>query len=166
MSQNFRELPTLNIVDDFEFNMHTSLSHFLPSKKGDGLLSFVLFHYLIDTQNDLLNFEKKNDQKLSIDNESHLEYTDNLIDFNPDENFLRLIKSNFIYEPKEDQDLFLFSNIRNQFVEQFLKNKPLIKINLPIFLCSDEIDESNLYKKFHLIAKQVFFKMFYLFIFV
>lgn len=165
MNKKPKELLILNIADDFEFNMNTSLSHFLPSKRGDGFLSFILFNFLIDTQNDLIEFCDKNDQKLIINTESHVEYMDNLINFNPDDNFLRIIKSNFIYDTNESQNLFLFSNISNQFVESYLKNKPLIKINLPTFLCSDEIDDLNLFKNFDSITKQVNKNIFFFFYF-
>lgn len=136
--------------------METNLSYFLPTKMGDGLLSFVLLNYLIDSQNDFLEFYHKSDQMTTIESK-FLEFKDYLIDFDPDHDFLRILKSNFIYDQKETQYWFLFDNIKNRTVERYIKNRPRIEINLPVFLCSDEIGESNFYKSLDSVINQVFF---------
>lgn len=134
--------------------MDTNLSYFLPSKSGDGLLSYILLNYLIDSQNELVEFCCKNTQIISVE-ANVLEFKENLVDFDPDNDFMRILKSNFIYDQKESQYWFMFDNMTSRVIERYIKNKPLIKTDLPVFVCSDEIGESNFYKNLDSIIKQV-----------
>lgn len=145
--------------DEFKFDMDTKLSYFIPSKSGDGLITYAIIHYLIKAQNDILACYSKNNQLLSVD-VNLAEDEEYLIDLDPDSDFLRILKSNFIYDSKESRYWFEFENINDRIIDRYLKNKPYFNIDIPVFSYSDELNDFSLFKKLDSVIEQVNFFQF------
>lgn len=134
--------------------MNTRLSHFLPSEHGDGLKAYAMIYYLVDAQNDILKLHYKENKCDTID-ANLIENKDYLIDFDSNEEVLKILKSNFTYDSKESRYLFQFENINEIFINRYIKYKPFISTRIPVFEYSDEINDLNFFIKLNSVIEQV-----------
>ncbi|CAF0704523.1 unnamed protein product [Brachionus calyciflorus] len=147
------EISVINIQNDFKFDLDTKLSYFLPTKTGDGHLTYAIIHYLVNGQNEILKSFHKHDEVLSVDI-NLIEDNEYLIEFDPYDDFLRIIKSNFIFDSKESRYWFQYDSIHDRVVETYIRNKPLIETKIPLFQYSDEINDNNLFSKLNAVIPQ------------
>lgn len=63
-----------------------------------------------------------------------------IIQFDENDDLLRIIQSNFTYDSKNSKCIFRYENITNQVIDRFFQTKPLINVKVSSFIlfrCSD-----------------------------
>jgi hypothetical protein len=130
-SSNIKTQISVVSLLDFEYNIDSKLSAFLPAYNTQGLLTFALVHYLCKIQNEMLelyqNYKKTIKDVIDVKqlNATHIiKYSD--------EDLFRIISSNYQFDSKNSKFLFDFNNISEQIGEKILDSKAFFKLDVSI----------------------------------
>ena len=160
--QNLKEYVRNNLPNslilfntDYEFNLNSKLSYFLPTLSGDGLFSYSLINFLSTTHNEIISFYheiKRIDHSLmtadSVMSIDMFENADLIVKFDENNDLFRLVQANFMYDSKNLKCIYKFRNIENQLINRYLRAKPKIDIqNMQLFEYSDEINDLSIFKQ-------------------
>ncbi len=160
--QNLKEYVRNNLSNsliifntDYEFNLNSKLSYFLPTLSGDGLFSYSLINFLSTNHNEIISFYheiKRIDHSLmtadSVLSVDMFENADLIIKFDENNDLFRLVQANFMYDSKNLKCVYKFRNIENQLINRYLRAKPKIDIqNMKLFEYSDEINDLSIFKQ-------------------
>ncbi len=160
--QNLKEYVRNNLSNsliifntDYEFNLNSKLSYFLPTLSGDGLFSYSLINFLSTNHNEIISFYheiKRIDHSLmtadSVLSVDMFENADLIIKFDENNDLFRLVQANFMYDSKNLKCVYKFRNIENQLINRYLRAKPKIDIqNMKLFEYSDEINDLSIFNK-------------------
>lgn len=145
-----QKFPKQNLSVTFRhiFSLKTELSYFLPTKNGDGFLSYLIIHYLAKIQNDMLEHSKKKLSKIMTKPAHLFDSLSQTISFDKKSDLLRILQSNFSYNSQELKLVFRYEKIENQILDRYLRSKAQIDLNsIPIFEYSDEITYFTTFKR-------------------
>ena len=117
---------------DYEFNLDSKLTYFLPTLNGDGVLIYSMIHFLSSIQNEMLSiyYKKKSIEYEKLD-AGLFENQDFAIIFNENNDLLRIVQANFIFESKNLN--FNYENISDQICERLFQSRPLINMEVYSF---------------------------------
>lgn len=160
--QNLKEYVRNNLPNslilfntDYEFNLNSKLSYFLPTQNGDGLFSYSLVNFLGTTHNEIISFYheiKRIDHSLmtadSVMSIDMFENADLIVKFDENNDLFRLVQANFTYDSKLLKCIYKFRNIENQLINRYLRAKPKIDLqHMQLFEYSDEINDLSIFKQ-------------------
>ena len=139
---------------DYEFNLNSKLSYFLPTKNGDGLFSYSLINFLSSIHNEMISFYHEikrinlNSHGFLSQNIELFENKELIIYFDENNDLFRLVQANFTYDLKNLKCIYKYKNIENQLINRYLRSKPKIDLNtIKLFEYSDEINDLNIFKR-------------------
>jgi len=126
-----------DLRDDQDINLLIPISYLLPYNHGDGIYIYALIVFLIDAQNEFIEFYRNLRQKqvTQIDLDSLNE--NDCISVSPSRDFLNLVyvNSNYTLERVRELNLeFNFSKIQGNLENKFLAGKQFIDQSVRIYL--------------------------------
>lgn len=149
ISKNISKNCSLVQTMDFEFNISTPLSVFLPTVNGDGLVTYAMIHCLCRLHNELIEFYYKSNRLQSEAIDAKLmENKFYNIWFEHDNDLLRIAQCNATYDSTTCKCRLDIDNITDQIVDKYLNNKQPVDLKtIATFEYSDEIIDDSLFKK-------------------
>lgn len=153
---NLKSVNLFVVDSNFEFNLDTKLSCFLPTLYGDGMIIYVMIHLLCAAHNDMLDlYYRKNSIQSETFEITKFENKDHVINFNESTDLLSIIQANFQFDSKNSKFIFRFDDITNEIAEKYFESKPLIDMKkLITFDYVDEIAGLSFFNKLEGIIKQ------------
>ena len=149
--------PTMNL-DDYE---QIPLSYLLPSTIKDGRYIYYIIFYLINLQNEFIQFySKQNQTVLNSNDKIEIEALNstNCIGFTINKDILQIVymHSNYSLGIEQEIDIeYNFAKIQFTISKRFLEDKMLIETNVPLIEYSDDINDMSRFESLNRQVPQV-----------